>query len=315
LPEQRADCYTDLEVAIRDADGKETRYRLERSGHLWNEAAGRLLRLSADASKRMLGYAEALRREHYGTLMDWSEARLIVKRKSTFTITDLESGLSFRVQRRAGSDHADVQPMTTEDSKTMKEIYGGAWSWDRRAIIVSKDRTRIAASMNGMPHGGDGIPGNGFKGHFCVHFLGSSSHRSDTPDPAHQLMVYQAAGQLRSYFASASPGVMAINFAEAVARKDIEMLQLLWPEASAERFEELNRLLERLESLTIKRTRVTKTEELADELSASVTLPLQIRLRDRGTLQSELRFEFVRSAPRLPWRIAGVSSDHSSLIP
>ncbi len=315
LPEQRADCYTDLEVGIRDADGKETRYRLERSGHLWDEAAGRLLRLSADASKRMLGYAEALRREHYGALMDWSEARLIVKRKSTFTITDLESGLSFRVQRRAGSDHADVQPMTTEDSKTMKEIYRGAWSWDRRAIIVSKDRTRIAASMNGMPHGGDGIPGNGFKGHFCVHFLGSSSHRSDTPDPAHQLMVYQAAGQLRSYFASASPGVMAINFAEAVARKDIEMLQLLWPEASAERFEELNRLLERLESLTIKRTRVTKTEELADELSASVTLPLQIRLRDRGTLQSELRFEFVRSAPRLPWRIAGVSSDHSSLIP
>ncbi len=35
----------------------------------------------------------------------------------------------------------------------MKEIYGGKWSWKRRAIIVIHQDQWIAASMHGMPHG------------------------------------------------------------------------------------------------------------------------------------------------------------------
>jgi len=317
LPTERADCYTDLEVTIRDAQGQNKRYRLERKGNLWDEAAQQMLRLSPDASQRLVAYAETLRRRHYGELMDWNEARNVVTRKSLFTIVDLESGLSFRVQRRAGSDHADVQPISREDSKVMKRIYGGKWSWQRRAIVVSKDGTRIAASMNGMPHGGDGIPDNGFNGHFCVHFLGSSSHRSDTPDPAHQLMVHKASGSLRSYFDSASPQVLAASFVEALNQKDGEMLRLIWSDASADRIEAMDRLIGRLESIYVKRTRTAERDDDVqdDKLSAAVALPLLVRLQDRGTLHRELRFEFARSSPHLPWRIVEVASDHSSLIP
>ncbi|MFC4601256.1 hypothetical protein [Cohnella hongkongensis] len=312
---ERADDYPDLEVTVRKSSGRKSVYRLERTGQLWDETSSSRLRLPADASDRLLGYAETLRRHHYGKLMTWREARQVVTRKSRFTITDLETGLSFRVQRRAGSSHADVQPVTKEDSKLMKRIYGGTWSWERRAIVVTKGGERIAASMNGMPHGGDGIPGNGFKGHFCVHFLGSTSHRSDTPDPAHQLMVYKASGELRRYFDSASPHELTTSFVEAMNRKDGDMLRLLWPEAANERMEALNRLLDRLESIRIERRRMPLSDEPDDQLSAAVELPVLVRTKERGAVRAKLRFEVVRSSAGLPWRIVGLTSDHSSLIP
>ncbi|MCC3377949.1 hypothetical protein LKX83_33445, partial [Cohnella sp. REN36] len=71
----------------------------------------------------------------------------------------------------AGKYHADVQPLTKADTKIMKQIYNGKWSWKRKAIVVKKDHHYYAASMQGMPHGGDGIPDNSFSGHFCIHFL------------------------------------------------------------------------------------------------------------------------------------------------
>ena len=58
----------------------------------------------------------------------------------------------------------------------MKSIYGGSWSWDRRAILVKYDGHVYAASMNGMPHEDDTISDNDFDGHFCIHFTGSKTH-------------------------------------------------------------------------------------------------------------------------------------------
>ena len=76
----------------------------------------------------------------------------------------------------------------------MRSIYGGNWSWDRRAIILTIGGQRIAASMNGMPHGNTYIQGNGMNGHFCIHFYGSSTHGSHSTDPLHQSMIRKAAG-------------------------------------------------------------------------------------------------------------------------
>jgi len=315
VPADNADFFTDIEISVRSSKGGFAVYRLEKSGLLWNDVNDTLLKLPPDASKRLLRYSEALRKQHYGKLIAWNEAKKIVTRKSFFTITDLETGLSFRVQRRAGSSHADVQPVSREDSKLMKQIYGGSWSWDRRAIVVTKDNMRIAASMNGMPHGGDGIPDNGFKGHFCVHFLNSTSHRSDTPDPAHQLMVHKATGDLRGYFDSASPRELAASFVEALNQKDRDMLQILWTDTPTDKQEALEQLLERLVSVYVQRTKKSATGDLEDELSAYVALPIVIRQKGGRTLHSGLRFQFERSLPASPWRIVGLSSDHSSLIP
>ena len=86
----------------------------------------------------------------------------------------------------------------------MKEIYGGKWSWKRRAIIVIHQDQWIAASMHGMPHGAGALE-NDFPGHFCIHFYGSKTHRTNSMDLSHKLMILKAAGKLQEYVNNADP--------------------------------------------------------------------------------------------------------------
>lgn len=131
----------------------------------------------------------------YGEMADWwtvvNQALVINK---IVTVTDFDTGLSYKVVRKAGSKHADCQPLTAQDTANMKKAYGGEWSWARKAILVKVDGRVFAASQNGMPHAGQSIYDNNFPGHFCIHFLNSRTHGTDNLDPAHQSMVHKAAG-------------------------------------------------------------------------------------------------------------------------
>jgi LysM repeat protein len=135
-----------------------------------------------------------------GEYLDWfKEVQYIYKKGDEATVTDIETGKSFDVKRLYGRNHADSEPLTSEDTKIMKGIYGGSWSWDRRAIILTvKDKDgaerKIAASMNGMPHGGESILDNNFKGQFCIHFKNSRTHSGNRVDSGHQKAVKKAAG-------------------------------------------------------------------------------------------------------------------------
>ncbi len=107
-------------------------------------------------------------------------------------VIDIQSGKSFQAKRYGGFYHADTEPLTKQDTQTMLEIYGGHWSWNRRAVIVECHNLYITASMNGMPHGGETIHDNNFRGQFCIHFLGSRVHKSGKIDTTHQLMIEEA---------------------------------------------------------------------------------------------------------------------------
>jgi LysM repeat protein len=124
-------------------------------------------------------------------ILHWDEVKGVFR--SDATVIDVRTGLAFRVRRRGGHLHADAEPASAEDTAIMKRAFGGRWSWDRRPIVVEVAGRRIAASMNGMPHGGETVGDNGFPGHFCIHFLGSKLHGSGKEDPAHQACVRQAA--------------------------------------------------------------------------------------------------------------------------
>lgn len=123
--------------------------------------------------------------------MDWwsSEISTIFARNSYAVVTDVRTGISFKVYRSGGTNHADVQPATAKDTAAMKAAYGGNWSWDRRAIWVSIGGKRYAASMNGMPHGSGSISGNDFGGHFCIHFTNSRTHGTNKLCPLHQAAI------------------------------------------------------------------------------------------------------------------------------
>lgn len=132
------------------------------------------------------------------------------------TVYDIDSGKSFKVKRTYGHNHADCETLTAKDTQIMKSIYGGQWSWSRRAIIVDVDGVKIAASMAGMPHAGndkaaanayiksrsggygagtnlDSVKGNNMDGVFDIHFYKSKTHGSNKVDEAHQNMVKKAA--------------------------------------------------------------------------------------------------------------------------
>ena len=126
--------------------------------------------------------------------MDWwtSGIQSIFARGTTAVITDVATGLAWREQRRGGTNHADVQPLTAADTAVLKKAYGGTWSWNRRAIFVTINGVNYAASMNGMPHGGGSISGNNFNGHHCIHFTNSRTHGSNKVCSLHQSAIKKA---------------------------------------------------------------------------------------------------------------------------
>ena len=126
--------------------------------------------------------------------MDWwtSDIQKIFARGVTVTVTDVETGLAWHEQRRGGTNHADVQPCTAADTAALKQAYGGAWSWTRRAVFVTIDGVNYAASMNGMPHGGGAITDNNFNGHHCIHFTNSRTHGSNRICELHQAAIRKA---------------------------------------------------------------------------------------------------------------------------
>ena len=124
--------------------------------------------------------------------VSWTIVNQLWRNGEIARITDVETGKSFQAKRLYGYYHADIEPLTKEDTKIMKEIYGGKWSWERRAVVVQVRKLFIAASINGMPHGGQSITDNDFNGQFCAHFLGSRVHQTGRIDPDHQAMIKQA---------------------------------------------------------------------------------------------------------------------------
>lgn len=290
--------YTDTYVEVRHGQAVSL-YRMREDGVLIEEGSGRAIALPASIRWQWRAAANRLRERHYGELIGWDIARERVPLKSSFTVIDLETGLSFRVQRRAGRHHADVQPLTRQDTAVMKRIYGGAWSWKRRAIVVMAEGRPIAASMHGMPHGGDGIPGNGFSGHFCIHFLGSATHRSSHADLAHQLMVYKAAGRLNEFVRSLPPDKQAEAFFESIRQQDEALLAAVLRGTAPRTFAKFHGWLNEVETV---RPDPTKRPALFDdEVYAEWQAKATVHRRNAKPRNETFRFVFVRETTGSPW--------------
>ncbi len=154
----------------------------------------------------------------YGEALDWwTEAQYVIPVGTDFVVQDFNTGKSFSVRRTTGSNHADCETLTVEDTKIMKEIWGGSFSWAKRPVLIKINGRKIAASMSGMPHAGndssaagvwtswrsgdygagtnfDWIKNNGMNGHFDIHFLNSTRHSDGAVDTGHQANIRTAAG-------------------------------------------------------------------------------------------------------------------------
>ncbi|MBD3918621.1 hypothetical protein H8B09_07660 [Paenibacillus sp. PR3] len=301
--------YPDIELTIMQ-QGQQKAYRLEKQGSLWDETAHKRIIISTEAAQQLRLLAVLLREQYYGKLIDWSQARELAPRKGIFSITDIASGKSFRVQRRAGSDHADVQPLTKEDSRIMKEIYGGEWSWNRKAVLIHTNGHWIAASMNGMPHGGDGIPDNDFSGHFCVHFLGSTTHKSDEPDVAHHLMIYKAAGQVREYLDTASPALLAASFVEAMDHDEPYLLTQIAVGMPSDKVAEWTKQMPDIRTIRIDKPHKSNASDgqPIDNGALTTQVRLNVTLMKQSEQRSSYLFHFNRKSSQSRWELTDVTT-------
>ncbi len=192
-----------------------------------------------------------------GAFLTWDEVKGAFPKNAEVTVIDVDSQLSFRVQRRGGSKHADVQPLTAADSAIMKKIYNGQWTWKRKAVVVKLDNGQmIAASMNGMPHGQGAISDNDFNGHFCIHFRNSKTHGSSKVDLAHQLMIWKAANVLDQQLALLKPQEIVAVFITAIDQNDMKIAAKLIDSTNS-----IEPLLSKLESInSIKADKINKAE-------------------------------------------------------
>ena len=189
-----------------------------------------ILKAAADSKLQSLtGSAVAFGMDNispqYSGALDWfKKVRYIWDRGEDATVTDVATGKSFQVKRTYGTNHADVEPLTKQDTQIIKEIWGD-FSWERRAVMVQLGAYTIAASMTAMPHAGldsaaagryvsgrskgygyginlDAVKGNGCNGVMDIHFKNSRTHSTNVMQTSQQNMVNKSATYIKSLIIS-----------------------------------------------------------------------------------------------------------------
>jgi hypothetical protein len=233
-------------------------------------------------------------------LLSWKEVNNLLPKYSKFIVMDVESGKRFHVQRRAGSHHADVQPLTSKDTEIMKKIYGGKWSWKRRAIIVAYKDQWIAASMHGMPHGAGALQNN-FPGHFCIHFLGSTTHCSNSMDLSHMLMILKAAGELDTYLEKANPYEVIEAYMMGLKQHDKNIVN----SASLQKMK-WKPILSQIDNVKISRMPLLPAEDLTEQISLDVPIEVDWILKNKGRQIFKDEIHLVRFSPYEGWKVDSI---------
>ena len=130
-----------------------------------------------------------------GQLAEWSVIKTQLTEGSAYTVTDCNTGESFRLVFTGGQNHAEMELANEEQKAAFDLICGGEYNFLKRPVVVEINGVLIAASIQCWPHGEDSKDGNGMEGHVCVFFEGSLSHVGMMPDVEHNSNIYQAAGR------------------------------------------------------------------------------------------------------------------------
>lgn len=135
--------------------------------------------------------------ERKGKLVDWFlDGQYLIRRNDVFLITDVMTGMQFKVKMMGGYNHSDVETLTASDTSIMKQLFV-QWDWNPRPVVIFHNGMNIAASISGMPHSYDTISDNNVTGHFDLYLKNSTSHSSDASTvyvQQHQANVLKAAG-------------------------------------------------------------------------------------------------------------------------
>ena len=126
-------------------------------------------------------------------MMDWFDGGSDVLKVGSYgTIYDVKTGITVRIKRMGGHNHADVEPATKSDTAKLLKIAGGTFSWDSHAVILHAGNKYVACGINTLPHGDQTLKNNGYNGQFCLHMSGSLTHCSGSANENHQHSIEKA---------------------------------------------------------------------------------------------------------------------------
>lgn len=121
---------------------------------------------------------------------DWFKGGSDVLKKGKYGyIYDYKTGITLKIKRMGGYNHADVEPATAADTKKLLKIAGGKFSWDAHGVVLYANGQYIACSINTLPHGDQTLSGNNYDGQFCLHMLNSKCHGSGEVNSNHQYQI------------------------------------------------------------------------------------------------------------------------------
>lgn len=276
-------------VVLQDSTGKKE-FMISYSLNLFDLVNQSKLQVDQATKQKFKRYIQLLHKHHYGEPVSWKEASHLFPRKGYAEVVDVETGKHFQVQRRAGSQHADVQPLTEKDTKVMKEIYNGKWSWKRRAILVRTGGRILAGSMHGMPHGGGAITGNNFPGHFCIHFKDSTTHRKSYPDPGHDLMISKASGELIDRLVHGLPEEVIAMFVAAVQEQDRSVIKLMLNQSEPAMVQAFLKKAEQIEGMRIE---PAAPREIQDRLPYLQEITVNTVLKRIGMREEHIPLTYI----------------------
>lgn len=118
-------------------------------------------------------------------LLHWqNEIKPNLRTGAKMTVYEPSSGISFTLYVMSRGRHADVEPLTADDTAKMMEAWGGKESWTPKTVYVGLPDGRWSmAVMHNVAHGSQTISGNNYDGQNCVHFLRDMSEcEANDPD-------------------------------------------------------------------------------------------------------------------------------------
>ena len=125
--------------------------------------------------------------------LDWFKGGSSILRKGCYGyLYDISTGITIRIKRMGGSNHADVEPATAADTAKLLKIAKGKFSWNTHAVILHAGGKYVACSINTMPHGDQTIRNNNYEGQFCLHMVNSLTHGTTSINANHQACIKKA---------------------------------------------------------------------------------------------------------------------------
>ncbi|BDF58664.1 hypothetical protein CE91St36_14810 [Christensenellaceae bacterium] len=130
----------------------------------------------------------------HGTLGSWDAVKSSIPEGSDIAITDYNTGATYTMQRVGGVNCAQVAAKTSADYAAYLQSFGGDATWEHRGVLVTIGSQTYAASLFGMPTGGEDINNSGMKGHTFLYFNNGKTDIFSLSDDEHVIALNSAAG-------------------------------------------------------------------------------------------------------------------------